>query len=162
MSSIELNEHAETVLKSNIEILYSQLNSAIQDYLHFGHCIGEFRYVNAYLGATLNALVSYIDRLIEVGRFSETDIVQALKFANNLQKHNPQLICMSKAIGGLTFPMCFEEEFSIPEIQLVWDDCIGLKTKKLSQREAYEKCFQQQPIAETLEPIVRELLSGKI
>ena len=162
MIKMELNERAEAVLKSNIEVLYAQLISAIQDYLDSGHCMGEFRYINAYLGATLNALVSYIDRLIEVGRLSETDTVQALKFANNLQKHNPQLICMSRAIGGLMFPMYFEEEFSIPEIQLIWDDCIGLKTKKSSQREAYEKCFQQRPIAETLEPIVRELLSDKI
>lgn len=147
------------VLKNNIEILYSQLSLAIQDYIDSGHCMGEFRYINAYLGATLNALISYIDRLIEVGRLEETETVQALKFANNLQKHNPQLICMSRSIGGMMFPTFFEEEFTIPEIQIVWDDCIGLKTKKTSQREAYEKLFMQRPIKETLDPIVRGLLS---
>ena len=47
---MELNERAEAVLKSNIEVLYAQLISAIQDYLDSGHCMGEFRYIKALGG----------------------------------------------------------------------------------------------------------------
>lgn len=156
---MELHENAEKVLKSNIEILYGQLCAAVHDYIETGHCMGEFRYINAYLCAAINAIVAYIDRLIEVGHMEESEIVQAIKYANNLQKHNPQLIRMSRSIGGFEFPICFTEDFSIPVIEIVWDDCIGLKTKKPSQKDAYEKYFQQRPIIETLDPIVQKLLS---
>jgi len=50
--------------------------------------MGEFSFINAYLSATLNTVVAYIDWLIEVKRMLENDIVEALKFANNLQNHN--------------------------------------------------------------------------
>lgn len=158
MKITELNDRAEAILKSNIEILYSQLQLAIKNYVRHGHSSGEFCYINAYLSATLNAVISYVDRLIKIGRITETEIIEALKFANNLQKHNPGLISISKSRGGIEFPIAFEDGFEILEIEVVWDDCIALKSRKPSQKIAYEKCFQQKPVIETLEPIIRDLL----
>lgn len=159
---MELNDNAERVLKSNIKILFEQLENAVDEYICSGHCIGEFSFINAYLSATLNAVVAYIDRLIEVKRMLEDDIVEALKFANNLQKHNPQLIRMIKSNGGFEFPFCIEEDgFEFIEISIVWDECIGLKTKKSSQKESYEKYFQQRKVIDTLTPIITYLLDGR-
>ena len=157
----ELDKRAEEVLRSNIGILYSQLDSSIQEYLKHGHSTGEVSYINAYLSATLNAIISYVDRLMEVGRMKNNERIQALKFANNLQKHQVQLICLSKTIGGFTFPFCIEGEFEIPKIEVVWDECVGLRTESTNQKKAYEKLLKKRPIIETLEPIVRELLDGE-
>lgn len=157
----ELDKRAEDVLRSNIEILYSQLDSSIQDFFKYGYHKREIRYINAYLSATLNAIISYVERLIKVGCMSETETVLALKFANNLQKHEAQLISISKPEGGFTLPFSLEGGFSIPKIEVLWDDCIGLSTEYTSQREAYEKLLKKKPIIETLEPIVRELLNGE-
>ena len=84
-----LSENVENTLKSNIEILFMHLTNAINEYIDKGECMGELKYINAYLAATINAIVSYIDKLIEVDRLQENDVVQALKFVNNLHKHNP-------------------------------------------------------------------------
>jgi hypothetical protein len=91
----------------------------------------------------------------------ENDMVEALKFANNLQKHNPQLIRMVKSNGGFEFPFCIEDEFEFIEISIVWDECTGLKTKKSSQKESYEKYFQQRKVIDTLTPIITYLLDGR-
>lgn len=160
----ELNENAERVLKSNIEILYKQLCIAVDEYVQVGCYMGEFSYINAYLSATLNAIVSYVERLIQIGRAEETEVVEALKFANNLQKHNPALVRMSRSMGGIEFPVCFGEDgYEFLEVSVIWDECIGLRTKKQSQKNCYEKIFQQRPIIDTLRPIVEKLLSeGRI
>lgn len=150
---MNLHENAEKVLKSNIEILFNHLKKAISNYISSGHAMGEYQFINAYLSATLNAIMAYIDRLLSTGQLEETEIIEALKYANNLQKHNPQLIKMAKSIGGFSFPICFENE-----IDIVWDDCIGLKTRKESQKNSYEKNLQQRPVIETLTPIVDMLL----
>ena len=74
-----LNESAENILRSNVNILFDQLEKAVNEYLCNGHSRGEFSFINAYLSATLNAVVSYIERLIEAGRMQELDVVEALK-----------------------------------------------------------------------------------
>ena len=159
---MELNANAERVLKSNIKILFEQLENAVDEYIRSGHCMGEFSFINAYLSATLNAVVSYIERLIEAGRMQELDVVEALKFANNLQKHNPQLIRIFKPNGGFEFPFCIEEDgFEFLEISIVWDECVGLKTRKVSQKESYKKYLQQRKVIDTLKPIVECLLGGR-
>lgn len=155
---MNLHENAEKVLKSNTEILFNHLKEAISNYISSGHAMGEYQFINAYLSATLNAIMAYIDRLLSTGQLEETEIIQALKYANNLQKHNPQLIKMAKSIGGFSFPICCENEIEIPEINIVLDDCIGLKTRKESQKNSYEKYLQQRPVIETLTPIVDMLL----
>lgn len=157
-----LNESAEKILRSNVNILFDQLEKAVNEYLCNGHSRGEFSFINAYLSATLNAVISYIERLIEAGRMQELDVVEALKFANNLQKHNPQLIRIFKPNGGFEFPFCIEEDgFEFLEISIVWDECAGLKTRKVSQKESYKKYLQQRKVIDTLKPIVECLLSGR-
>jgi len=104
--------------------------------------------------------VAYIDRLIKTKQLEETELVLALKFANNLQKHNPQLIRIARSIGGNNFPECYENEIIYSETSIVWDDCIGLKTDRPTQKINYKKHFQQRPIIETLTPIVDNLLDN--
>lgn len=139
----ELDKRAEDVLRSNIEILYSQLDSSIQDFFKYGYHKREIRYINAYLSATLNAIISYVDRLMEVGRMKNNERIRALKFANNLQKHQAQLICLSKTIGGFTFPFCIEGEFEIPKIELfgmnVLDWKLNQPTKRKHMRSSLRK-----------------------
>ena len=156
---MELHINAEKVLKNNIEIMYWELEKAIKTYIKEGHYMGELKYVNAYLCATINSIVAYVERLIKAQRLEEDDIVQALKYVNNLQKHNPQLVSVPKAVGGFCFPLVFTDSFRIPEINIVWDDCIGLDTKKASQKDCYEKYFKQRGIIDTLKPIVVILLN---
>ena len=158
--NMDLDEKARLVLKSNIKILFVQLKAAVDDYIDSGYSMGEFSFINAYMSATINAMVAYIERLVKVEGLEETELVEALKFANNLQKHNPQLIRMSKSTGGMSFPICFEDEITIPQISVVWDDCIGLRTKKPAQKTAYEKYFQQRSVIETLTPIINKLLDS--
>lgn len=153
-----LSENVENTLKSNIEILFMHLTNAINEYIDKGECMGELKYINAYLAATINAIVSYIDKLIEVDRLQENDVVQALKFVNNLHKHNPHFVSVTKRVGGLSFPMSFPLEIECCNI--VWSECVGLTTKKKQQKDAYEKLFQHREILKTLATIVNSLLYG--
>ena len=87
----------------------------------------------------------------------ETEVAQALKYVNNLQKHNPNFISVTKRTGGLDFPMSFP--FSCEPYDIVWSECIGLTTKKPTQKVAYEKLFQDRKIVDVMNVIVQELLS---
>lgn len=156
-----LNQHAEFCLRSNIRILYEHLSEAIDECEKEWNVVENILRVNAYLCATINAVVSYIERLIEADRMQETDFVKALKFANNLQKHNAQLVRIPRVTGGIEFPICLENDIEILPIAIVWDDCIGLETKSKQQRNCYDNLFMQHSIKETLTPIVQDLLSGK-
>lgn len=154
-----LHENSEIVLKSNIEILFNNLNDAIKKYVDAGEWLGELKYINAYLSATIHAMVCYIDKLIEVGRMEESRIVQALKYVNNLQKHNPNFVSITKRTGGFIFPISFP--FSCELYDVVWAECIGLQTRKQQQKEAYEQFFQHRKILDVLRPVVIELLNGR-
>lgn len=155
-----LHENSEKILKSNIEILFANLNDAIKKYVNAGEWMGELKYINAYLSATVHAIVCYIDKLIEVGRMEETEVVQALKYVNNLQKHNPNFVSITKRTGGFVFPMSFP--FSCEMYDAVWSECIGLTTKKPTQKVAYEKLFQDRKILDILSGIVQELLNESV
>ena len=155
-----LHENSEKILKSNIEILFANLSDAIKKYVNDGEWMGELKYINAYLSATVHAIVCYIDKLIEVGRMEETEVVQALKYVSNLQKHNPNFISVTKRTGGLDFPMSFP--FSCEPYDIVWSECIGLTTKKPTQKVAYEKLFQDRKILDILSGIVQELLNESV
>lgn len=155
-----LHENSEKILKSNIEILFGNLNDAIKKYIDDGEWMGELKYINAYLSATIHAIVCYIDKLIEVGRMEETEVVQALKYVNNLQKHNPNFVSITKRTGGFVFPMSFP--FSCEMYDVVWSECIGLTTKKPTQKVAYEKLFQDRKILDILDVIVKKLLNDSI
>ena len=134
-----LSKNVESALKSNIEILFIHLTNAIKEYIDKGECMGELKYINAYLASTINAIVSYIDKLIEVDRMQENDVVQALEFVNNLHKHNPNFVSVTKRVGGLSFPMSFPLEFEWCDI--VWSECVGLTTKKNSKKMHIKNYF---------------------
>ncbi len=155
-----LHENSEKILKSNIEVLFANLSDAIQKYVNDGEWMGELKYINAYLSATIHAIVCYIDKLIEVGRMQETETVQALKYVNNLQKHNPNFVSVTKRIGGLEFPMSFP--FSCETYDIVWSECIGLDTRKPQQKDSYEKLFQDRKILDILNEVVAKLLSDNV
>ena len=154
-----LHKNSELVLKNNIEILFSDLSDAIKKYVDAGEWMGELKYINAYLSATIHAIVCYIDKLIEVGRMEETKVVQSLKYVNNLQKHNPNFVSIAKRTGGFIFPISFP--FSCELYDVVWSECIGLETRKPQQKESYEQLFQHRKILDVLIPIVIELLEEK-
>lgn len=151
-----LSINAEKTLKNNIKILYNDFSNEVKYFVDAQECMGDLQYINAYLSATLNAIIAYVDRLIDVGRMKETEMVQALKFANNLQKHNPNFISISKQIGGLEFPMHFP--MVIPMYDVVWDECIGLKTKKPEQKTNYDELLKQRSIFESITYVVEILL----
>ena len=155
-----LHENSEKILKSNIEILFANLSDAIKKYVNAGEWMGELKYINAYLSATVHAIVCYIDKLIEVGRMQETETVQALKYVNNLQKHNPNFVSITKRTGGFVFPMSFP--FSCEMYDVVWSECIELTTKKPTQKVAYEKLFKDRKILDILSGIVQELLNESV
>lgn len=155
-----LHENSEKILKSNIEILFANLSDAIKKYVNDGEWMGELKYINAYLSATIHAIVCYIDKLIEVGRMEETETVQALKYVNNLQKHNPNFVSVAKRTGGFVFPMYFP--MSCEPYDVVWSECIGLKTRKEQQKNAYDSLFQHRKILDVLAKIVNVLLSDDI
>lgn len=154
---LELSDNVENTLKSNVEILFEHLKNSITEYIDKGECMGELKYINAYLSATINAIVSYIDKLIEVDRLQENDVVEALKFINNLHKHNPHFVSVTKRVGGFSFPMSFPLEIECCNI--VWSECIGLTTKKKQQKEAYENIFQHREILDSLTIVVNNLLN---
>lgn len=154
---VRLNENVECTLKSNIEILFMHLKNSIEEYIEKGECMGDLKYINAYLAATINAIVSYVDKLIEIKRLQENDVIEALKFVNNLHIHNPNFVSVTKRIGGFSFPMSFPLEMEC--FNIVWSECIGLTTKKVQQKNAYEKIFQHKEILNSLNTIVEKLLS---
>ena len=153
----KLNIESEDILKSNIEILFNDLSDAINRYIDSGEWLGELKYINAYLSATVHAVICYIDKLIEVGRMEESKVVEALKYVNNLQKHNPNFVSIAKRSGGFVFPVSCP--FSCESFDIVWSECIGLETKKPQQKESYEQLFQNRKILDVLSDVVIKLLN---
>lgn len=139
---VGLSENVECTLKSNIEILFMHLKNSIEEYIEKGECMGDLKYINAYLAATINAIVSYVDKLVEIKRLKENDVIEALKFVNNLYKHNPNFVSATKRIGGFSFPMSFPLEIECCNI--VWSECIGLTTKKSTAKKCIRKNFSTQ------------------
>lgn len=155
---MKIHENAEKRLKENIVILYSDLKTAIEVFIREDNALGDLRKINAYLNATLNAMISYIERLIQCGEWENDETVKALKYANNIQKHNVCLVELARVVGGMVYGFPTEEESGL-ELRIVWDDCIGLSTKSKEQEVCFRKIFQQRGIIETLEPIVNKLIS---
>ena len=51
----------KSMLKSNLMVIFSDLEKAIEQYLSSGYRIGETKYIDAYLAATIHALMDYAD-----------------------------------------------------------------------------------------------------
>ena len=141
----------QSVLKSNLMIVFSDLEKAITAYLNGGHTKGETEYIDAYLAASIHALIDYADKYLDVN----DERIKACKYANNTLKHNGMLITHQKAEGGFSFP--FSSPFCIEEIQVVWNYNSEVKTRHKDQQIAFAKHFAGKPILDTLKPILREI-----
>ncbi len=139
----------KTVLKSNFTILFNNLKMAINQYLKEGYLTRETKYVEAYLAATIHALMDYADKYLD----SKSEIILACKYANNTLKHNELLITHEEIIGGFSFPISFP--IKMEKIQVVWNYDASVKTRHQNQQDAFKNCFAGRPILETLLPVAR-------
>lgn len=139
----------QTVLRSNFTILFNDLKKAINYYLKEGYLTRETKYVEAYLSATIHALVDYADKYLD----PKSEIILACKYVNNTLKHNDLLVTHKTVIGGFSFPMSFP--MKIEKIQVVWNYDPLIKTRHQNQQNAFQKCFAGRPILETLLPIAQ-------
>ena len=141
----------QSVLKSNLMIVFSDFEKAITAYLNGGYTEGETKYIDAYLAASIHALIDYADKYLDVN----DERIKACKYANNTLKHNDRLITHQKAEGGfsfpISFPICFEE------IKVVWNYKSDVKTRHKDQQTAFKKLFAGKPVLDTLKPILKEI-----
>lgn len=142
----------EAVYKSNLQILFSDLRQAVNDYIGYGHTHGEVKYINAYLMAVLGAIAAYKDTVLKGQK--ESDEIKACKYANNMLKHDPSIITMMVPSGGATFPISFPLE--IPEINIIWK-WLNLESKHEDQKKAFKKLFVGEPVLDTLQMVLTHL-----
>ena len=142
----------EMVYKSNIQILFHDLQNAINIYIKHGHTTGEIQYVNAYLLAVLAAIAAYKDTVLKDR--PETDEIKACKYANNMLKHDPTIISHIESDGGMTFPMHFP--LVIPEIDIVWK-WQDLSAHHEDQKNAFKVLFAGKPVLQTLDNVLSQL-----
>ena len=136
----------EAVYKSNLQILFSDLRQAVNDYIGYGHTNGEVKYINAYLMAVLGAIAAYKDTVLKGQK--ESDEIKACKYANNMLKHDPSIITPMVPSGGATFPISFP--IVIPKIDVVWK-WQDLQADHPDQKEAFKKWFVGKPVLDTLQ-----------
>ena len=148
----------EGVYRSNIQILYSDLQRAIADYIDHGHSAGEMKYINAYSMAVLGAVVAYYDTVKAPQSGSkqknEGKEILACKYANNMLKHDPSIVTHVQSSGGLSFRMSFP--FSIEEIKVVWK-WQDFHSKHPEQKAAFQELFANKPVLDTLQQVLTHL-----
>lgn len=145
--------------KSNIEIVFNDLKRSINDFCNGGHTSGDLRYINAYLNATLGAIAAYFDTTLKLNfmdRTSEPEVIQAIKYANNMIKHDEEIVTHVEPAGGISFPGELPIEFE--PIQIIWK-VQNLEARYECQKDAFRKLFNNKDVMETLEPIVNSILS---
>ena len=133
--------------------MYQHLNEAIKDYLDSGHIRGDLQFIEAYLAATIHAIIDYAERFLK-----EDEMIKACKYANNILKHNQQFNTHKKIIGGVTFPISFPKTFE--EIKVVWNYDERLTVRYPEQKSAFKKMFAGKAILETIEPLERIIANG--
>lgn len=138
----------QSILRSNFLILYSNLETAINDYLKYGHTNGQTQFIDAYLSATIHALIDYADKYLDI----RNEKIKACRYANNTLKHNESLISHKEITGGFSFPISFP--LCIEKIEVVWNYDGSVKVHHEDQQNAFKKHFAGKPILETLQPIV--------
>ena len=137
---------------SNIQILFSDLEQAINDYIESGHLSGDVKYINAYLMAVLGAIVAYKDTVLKEQKESEN--VKACKYANNMLKHDLFIVTHVETVGGFHFPIHFP--LIVPKIDVVWK-WQDLNTKHADQKLAFKELFAGKPVLKTLEGVLGQL-----
>lgn len=139
------------ILRNNFLILYQDLENAIKEYLNYGHLHGDTEKIDAYLAATIHALIDFSDRFWG----DNEEIIKAFKYANNTLKHNCSLVSHKEVMGGLCFPICFPLEVS--EISVVWNYDNLVKVNSKAQQEVFERLLAGQEILKTLEPLASRI-----
>lgn len=139
---------------SNVWIQYENLREAVDMYDRSGN--RDLTFVNAYLVATISAIVSYIDTVWkpEHGNEPEAELFLGIKYANNMVKHSYELVSHVKEAGGLGFPVSFP--LVIPKMKMVWSNQ-KLDAHHKEQVRAYEKLFAGRNILEPLQDVMNEL-----
>lgn len=140
------------VYVSNIQILYNDLQKAINEYINSGHIYGEVKYINAYLMAVLGAIAVYKDTVKK--DVPETDEIKACKYANNMLKHEPTIITHIEPEGGISFPISFP--VAIEQIDIVWK-WQDLNAYHQNQKKAFKDLFAGKPVLNTLNTVLSQL-----
>ena len=86
---------AKESLISNFEVVYEDLNKAVDECIGEKHNSIELKYVNAYSAATIHAMLDYVDRYIK-----DDESVLAFKYVNNSIKHVKGFVTHS-TLGGI-------------------------------------------------------------
>lgn len=140
-------------LQSNFRIMLSGLQNAIEEYLESGYYVEKLEYVEAYLVATIHALMDYADRFLK-----DDDEIMACRYVNNTIKHVAGYVTHKEVTGGLTFPISFPIE--LEEIKVVWRNDADLECRHKDQKNAYVKCFAGKALLETLRPLAKRVEQG--
>lgn len=141
------------ILKNNFFIVYQDLKDAIDEYLSSGHCQGKTEKIDAYLAATIHAIIDFYERCPQ----KSSQIIDACKYANNTLKHNGSLISHKEISGGLS--SLIEFPFESPEITVIWNYDSSIQTNSKAQQQAFEKLFAGQEILQTLVPLAEWIVS---
>lgn len=145
----------KNIFRANFLIVYQDLVNSIQHYIDCDYNHGQTDKIDAYLAATIHAIIDYSERFWG----DDTEIIKACKYANNTQKHNLLLISHKRTTGGVHFPIHFPLEF--PPITVIWNYNPQVQTKSCAQKRAFEHLFAGKEIIETLQPIVQRIEADK-
>lgn len=140
-------------LQNNFKIMFEGLQKAIEDYLEYGTCTGRMEYVEAYLVATIHALMDYADRFL-----LDDDEIMACRYVNNTIKHVAGYVTHKEVTGGVTFPITFP--LACEEIKVVWKSEADLACRYEDQKKAYIKCFAGKSLLDTLTPLANKIEQG--
>ena len=146
-------EKAKPILQSNFNIVYNQLNLAIDNYLGGGYTRGEFQNMEAYLAATIHAIMDYAERFLE-----NNEDVNSCRYVNNTLKHSEGYITHKQVTGGISFPVTFP--FVSEKIRVVWkyDETLNVNFER--QKIAFKKHWAGKDILSTLEPLANMIIEG--
>jgi len=148
---------SKEALKSNFQIMYEELQSLINKYVrNTGDRLLE-RKVEAYLSATIHALVDYSSRFLKLN-----SALTACNYVNNTIKHADGFVSYKQIEGGVEFSKDFSIDFpiDIKPIEVVWRN-VDLDCWHDNQKRAYKELFEGKNILDTLAPIVKEILDGE-
>lgn len=140
-------------LQSNFRIMFMGLQKAIDDYAKSGYHAEKIEFVEAYLVASIHALMDYADRFLK-----DDDEIMACRYVNNTAKHVDGYVTHKEVAGGFTFPVSFPLECE--KIRVIWKKSADLECRHKDQKYAYIKCFAGKELLETLSPLADKIAKG--
>ncbi len=140
-------------LQNNFEVVYRDLLNSIHNYAESGMSKDDLKYINAYLAASIHALIDYTERFMK-----DDDYIMAFKYVNNTIKHVNGFITHSEVAGGVSFPVEFP--LCIDKIRVIWKSYAELNVNKEAQKESYTNLLAGREIIETLKPFAEKIQMG--